>query len=132
MSVTAVVSRNLSVLLFSSLLYFLLLILLQRSSKIKNHRISFPFVENKCAKKQKILSRNKNDREKTVGMGKKKGGKLEKYNQIWKYEREQENLCMVILTPGITLGFSAYLFLIKMHPLCPLHFSKNNSAVITT
>lgn len=64
MSVATVVSRNLSVLLLPSLLYFLL-ILLRRSSKMKDNRISFPFVEKKCAKKQNVLSRNENEREET-------------------------------------------------------------------
>lgn len=30
------------------------------------------------------------------------------------------------------LEFAAYLFLIKMHSLCSLHFSKTNSETITT
>lgn len=65
MSATAVVSRNVNVLLFPSLLYFLFLILLQRGSKMKDHMISFPFVERKSAKKQKVLNRNENEREET-------------------------------------------------------------------
>lgn len=32
---------------------------------MKDHRISFPFVEKKCAKKQNGLSRNENEREET-------------------------------------------------------------------
>lgn len=44
---------------------------------MKDHRISFPFVE----KKQTVLSRNENDREeKGVRIWKKKGKKLENYN----------------------------------------------------
>lgn len=65
MSATAEVSRNVNVLLFPSLLYFLLLILLQRGSKMKDYMISFPLVERKSAKKQKVLNRNENNREKT-------------------------------------------------------------------
>lgn len=80
---------------------------------MKDHRISFPFVEKNCAKKHKVLSRNENDREEMeYEFGKRKGGKLEKYNQIWEYEREKESLCKVIIVPGVTLGFTAYLFLV--------------------
>lgn len=64
MSATAVVGRNVNVLLFLSLLYFLL-ILLQRGNKMKDHMISFPFVERKSAKKQKVFNGNENDREET-------------------------------------------------------------------
>lgn len=79
MSATAVVSRNVNVLLFPSLLYFLLLILLQRGCKMKDHMISFLFVERKSAKKQEVLNRDENNREKKrAGIWKKKGGKLEK------------------------------------------------------
>lgn len=65
MSAIAIVSRNVNVLLFPSLLYFVLLIVLQKGSKMKHHMISFPFVERKSARKQKALNSNANGREET-------------------------------------------------------------------
>lgn len=64
MSAIAIVSRNVNVLLFPSLLYFVLIVL-QKGSKMKHHMISFPFVERKSARKQKALNSNANGREET-------------------------------------------------------------------
>lgn len=75
MSAAAVVRGNVNVLLFPSLLYFLL-IFLQRGSKMKDHIISFLFVERNSAKQQKVLNKNENDREETEQeLGKRRVGK---------------------------------------------------------
>lgn len=54
MSGVAVVRRNINVLLLPSLLYFLLLILLQRGSKMKDHIISFPLLKGAVQRSRKF------------------------------------------------------------------------------
>lgn len=99
---------------------------------MKDHSISFSFVGKKCEKKQKVLRRNENDGEETEQeQGKRREENQKKYNQIWEYEREKESFCMVIVIPGIALGFTAYLCLVRMHPLGSLDYSKTNPAIIT-
>lgn len=91
MSPTTVVSRNVNVLLFPSMLYFLLLILLQRGSKMKDHMISFPFVGKKKCKELESFKQEW-ERGNRPGIGKKKGRKLEKLLDLGVWKRKGKPL----------------------------------------